>query len=378
MWTLFVAFGRLIAATAVVVFAVAVVIGRSSPIVPEQHRPATPRHQPVDGTVVLKGVADLRLLDLQSGELEPVRVPGSDLVGSAACSPWQDSRGRVHLVGLWRSRDANGYSAGSGLARYALPGVEELDRVELEVPPRGPVCWFPGTEARVLFIGLDFRIYSFSFDERGDATGPKELIWRMRPPVNGRPMVANLTWPSDPRLGGRAFVSLNIGERDESLWWLELDPDGTAIERSGRLILTAPGGGSEPVSRELFAGISAAPDGGLVAAYFATRRGHAEYQLRIGPVVIDAETGAPRVEESDTVVVAEDRAAHPPAFSPDGRWVYSIPRAGRMPGRAERHSVVDVLARRRAPSWRPPVVLQSPPPATRIGRRVPSRVTANR
>src|SRR5262249_6073438 len=108
-----------------------------------------------------------------------------------------------------------------------------------------------------------------------------------------------------------------------------------------------------------------APDGGLALAYLAKRQGHGEYQLRVGPVAIDAATGVPRVEESDTVALADDRALHPPAFSPDGRWVYSITQAGDMPNCTERHSVAAALARR-------------PPGSTAASGRATTPVPGNR
>src|SRR5262249_14278423 len=185
------------------------------------------------------------------------------------------------------------------------------------------------------------------------------------PAGDGPPIVNGLTWPSDPRLGGRAFVSLSVRKPDGpelQLWWLEIHHYGRVVERAGRLITPTTGEGTEATTRERFPSISAAPDGGLALAYLAKRQGHGENQLRVGPVAIDAATGVPRVEESDTVAVAEDREPLPPVFSPDGCWVYSIPSAGGTPDRAERHSVADALARLPA---RSKVSVREPDPLVR-------------
>lgn len=368
MWTRLLVFGRLVAAVAIALFAVAVLLGRSGSNGSMRRSPASYSYQPTASTVALEVDCGLRVLDVETGELKRIRLPASDQVPSAACSPWRDSRGRTHLVGQCRVLETDGLVTRRCLARYALPGAEVLDLVDLEFPPIGTPCWFPGPSPRIVYGAGDWQLYRVDFQEHsaeGDDSSkrriqPEPLAWHCELPGEGEVSVENPTWPTAPAMGGRLLVSLSYLERlgrgasflPWQIWWLRLSDDGRTIEGAGRLIAPAPGEDYEPKARERFASISATPRGGLALAYVALRADGTGHQLRVGPVAIDAATGTPRVEESDTVAVADDRAPHPPVFSPDGCWIYSLPRAGGTPDRAERHSVADALARSPARSAR--------------------------
>jgi hypothetical protein len=69
-------------------------------------------------------------------------------------------------------------------------------------------------------------------------------------PMPGALVISDLTWPDDPRLGGRIVAGINVPRRPgvaprdagQHLWWLRLDRDATAIEAVGRLTKPAPAG----------------------------------------------------------------------------------------------------------------------------------------
>src|SRR5262249_599200 len=157
--------------------------------------------------------------------------------------------GRSQIVGKWAGWTRNGALVGAGLARLSYPDGEFLDRVNLDVNPRGTPCWGPGTAARVIFAAHDGRLYRFAFDQRRGAeaavTGrdraPVALVRRAGGPAREGVFLLDPSWPADPRLERHLLVSLRLVQRAENdpspelqeLWWLRLDPSETAIEEAG-------------------------------------------------------------------------------------------------------------------------------------------------
>lgn len=154
-------------------------------------------------------------------------------------------------------------------------------------------------------------------------------------------------WPTDPRFDGKLIASLSFGGTDRTeLWWLRLNHDQTSIVAAGRLIVPKAGIHEGSDAEERLPSVATTPDGGLALAFISRPAGETKRQLRLAPLIVDPVRKIPRVEESRIVTLAENRVTWAPAFSADGRWVYSFPRADRLPARAERSSVLEILARR--------------------------------
>src|SRR5262249_47729508 len=153
--------------TGVLVTALAVVIGRVTPsestgaqlIEAPGHKPS--RHEVVNET---PGRTSLRILDIETGAVERVRFAGAGLLRFAACSPWRSASGHTEVIAQWNGRVASG-GWGMGLTRFELPGGKLLNRVELDLVPRGSPCWFPDGSPRVLLPGGDGRLYYYCFEE---------------------------------------------------------------------------------------------------------------------------------------------------------------------------------------------------------------------
>ena len=139
-----------------------------------------------------------------------------------------------------------------GLALCAYPSGEVLDRVELNQWPIGPVCWYPDRSDRILFIATDRRLYRYTFS-RGDRSGCRaeqaELIrWDCPMPGVGNVLLQEPCWPSDPAFGGCLFISvidrldLSRPDRRPQVWWIRLNPDGTAVVAAGLVFDPKEGG----------------------------------------------------------------------------------------------------------------------------------------
>ena len=250
---------------------------------------------------------EYRLRDPATGRLEHFTAPGGHRLNHVSCSPWRDSDDRSHMVAQWVSFEGRGTVAlptGSGIARYSVPDGEVLDQVRVESPPTSPPCWYPGTEARVLFTAGDGWLYHHNFDEPGDGPGgdggnqPRPLAWPDRPPGFEQIVFFNPTWPDDPRLRGRLIVALSRVEGNgkssrftpSKLWWLQLDPGGTRVEAAGRL--TVPRADEEGLE-ERRPQVTTTPDGGLVLSYTAGPRGTPGGQPRLVPIAFDPATHTP-------------------------------------------------------------------------------------
>ena len=210
---------RIFAYSLVVLTAVAAGIGRMNPPPPilRTPRPAL-RVEPDGRRKPSAWNVGYRLKDPATGRLEHFAAPGGHRLNHASCSPWRDSDDRSQLVAQWVSFEGRGNDAlpsGSGIARYSIPDGEVLDRVQIESPPTSPPCWYPGTEARVLYAAGDGWLYHYNFDEPGDGPGevggnqPRPLAWPDRPPGLERLVFFHPTWPNDPRLRGRLIVALS-------------------------------------------------------------------------------------------------------------------------------------------------------------------------
>jgi hypothetical protein len=273
-----------------------------------------------------------RILDTATGTVTRLVIPDGDRLTGLACSPWSDHDGRSHLIGCWRGVDGGDFGVlaqSFGLARYTFPAGRSLVRMTCDPLPRGRPCWFPDRSDRILFAAGDGRLYHCALP--GDAQvgdpelHPRPIAWEVLPPGADAVHVGDPTWPGGPIIGGRLLVEL-ITLPDPSralwgpnLWWLQLSPDGEAVTAAGRLI--APDAATSP-DEERSPALGRSIDGKSLLAYLDRRSGSTSWDLWLAPITADAASGAPRVLASTGRKLAEGCVAVPPAFSPDGRWVY--------------------------------------------------------
>jgi hypothetical protein len=356
----------------------AIAIGRGRSLPEGERHPATPRHHVINGFNLPGTSLDSLLLDSQTGALEPLPGPLGSGIELASCSPWCDERGRTQVVGRWSDWHWQGSvqkgNCPFGLARFTIPDGEMLDRVPLETLPASRLCWFPDTTARVLFAAGDGRLYRYDFDRDGGR--PRLLAWRAKVPAPDGLFVFEPTWPADPRLGGRIVASAAIPGRwgtpgpfmRQHLWWIHLDPAGTAIDAAGTL--TLPGSATIPrdPEDERLPSLATAPDGSLVLSYVARPLGQTEWQFRLARVAIDPASGDPSVVPETVRTIARGDSASQPLFSPDGRWVYLV-LAGAEPAHVVRYDVAEGLGGRPDPAPGPlrAGVVERDPIGDRVG-----------
>lgn len=300
---------RVFACTSLVLTVVAAGIGRMNPPTPVLRTPRPALRVEPDGRLDHSAWRPrYRLEDPATGRLELFEAPGGQRLNHASCAPWRDSDDRSQMVAQWASFEGRGRGAlpsGAGIARYSIPDGKVLDRVPLESPPISPPCWYPGTEARILYTAGDGWLYHYHFDESGDGPvrdderQPRPLAWPERPAGLERVVFYQATWPNDPRLGGRLIVAMSRlagGGKSprfapSKLWWLQLDPGGTTVEAAGRL--TTPRADEEGGIQERDPLVTTTPDGGLVLSYTTSPEGTPGRRPRLAPIEFDPATHAP-------------------------------------------------------------------------------------
>ena len=283
-----------------------------------------------------------RWLDSETGEVKVTPIVPDDVLEVASCSPWVDNDGERQMVGRWSSRVARGTQTinnAFGLARYSFPSCQVLDRVASDVVPVSPPCWFPGTAARILFAAGDGLLYHYAFEaerQAGDVgaasgdTAPIPLTWACPRPGGGEVHVCDVSWPEDPRLGGRLLASMRttvVGPgttRSYSrsrLYWLQLDLAGTRIVEVGPLLDHDADRSAGSDCDERSPTVAVLPDGSLGLAFTQLAEGGETWAACLGALRVDG-AGRPIPAGSSTArVVAPRSHAAPLAFSADGRYL---------------------------------------------------------
>jgi len=358
---------RLVLMAAALMVAAALFVGHFCVAPPELRRPVLPQYQTVNRHLFKPDPNGLLLLNADRGTTERIALPHADQFQYGSWSPWRDRRGHAQVVGLWAGPSGTGSSLMMGLIRYAVPGWQVIDRVELDCVPSSPPCWFPDMTARVIFSGWDGRLYQFSFESLkagGSGRDPegegvlRPLTWKNQPPQRMTLIMAP-NWPADPRLKGRILASLTFirpnwrehrfrRETLSQLWWLKLNPEGTVIEEAGPLVTQSNSSSDETVIIEDQPVCAVAPDGRAVLAYLTRDEFESGYRLRLAPLSIDDSTGIPSLDEALAVDLVSGLPSSPPAFSPDGRWVHVVANPASASVRVERFSVLDALAEPRS------------------------------
>jgi hypothetical protein len=275
---------------------------------PERRFCQLSRYVPVNIRRVPITSSDVQIFDIETGCTCSLALAQGERLELTSVSPWRDEQGEVQLVGRW-SRLTGGWQAkltSVGLGRFAFPSGRPLDRVEIDILPTSPPCWYPGTGAKVLFAAGDGRLYSFSFDGLASTKSAKSRLycepipisWCTKPPGEGPVFLCNPFWPTDQRLRGKLLVSLRLQQRVEGqlryssprLWWLELDAEGAAIVAAGPLIDRDEDG--DGTSRQ-FPLAAAAPDGTLLLAHLWKPRMFSRWSLAVAPISLGP-CGEPR------------------------------------------------------------------------------------
>jgi hypothetical protein len=267
------------------------------------------------------------VLDAATARVSVLPGPPGDSLEWPAFSPWVDSRGRREVVGRWvalRGASPDLVVTGTGLARLSYPDGRVLDRVEGCPVPAGAPCWCPGAEPRVLYAGLDGRLYRCAF---GGRSGPeiRPVAWRPRAAGLGEPFLAGVAWPEAPALRGRALAVVRRRVRGSRLgpsriWWLELGGGGDEVRGAGPLAVEGRGADAECRAPAVAHG----PSGDWLIAWLRFDGSSHVGELRVAPLRADAGSEEPSVAGGDARTVAGHVIAAPPVFSPDGAFVYAV------------------------------------------------------
>lgn len=326
---------RLITLMALIATTAALVLGRTENPAPGARTPLTVAPAVVSGYPAVLADEAARWLDSRTGRWKRLSLPEGDRIAAASCAPWRDPQGRFHVVGRWTSSMGQGVNralADVGLIRCAVPGGEVLDRIASEVFPIAPPCWYPGTSARVLFAAADGQLYEHDFD-RAVAHSPREprpkiLRWSEGLPSPKDIYAVDVSRPADPRLANYVLVALSRRIPSASalssaqIWWLELDPSGTTVERAARLTVPEDRGSVEPAERR--PSLAAGPDGSLVLAYLVGSPGQPGWRLRVAAVSIDVRTGTPSAAGAEEPPALPASLTLAPVFTDEGRSILAF------------------------------------------------------
>ncbi|MGE3818100.1 MAG: hypothetical protein AB7I30_01575 [Isosphaeraceae bacterium] len=335
---------RLIGLLAVSSCAVAIAMARLEPEPWRLRLGGPPAHGVLNGFLMEPAPGVSQFLDPETGRVSPLNLPTTDRIDYGACSPWSDEEGEYQLVGRWERREArNGgiVSLAFGLARYAMPGGRMLDQLPLEVPPASHPCWFPDRTARVLYAGGDGRLYRIAFEgpeiSAGLSPTPRPIVWKV-PAPGAVVLIRDPVWSTAAALDGRLIVSLayQVKGGDEHLraarlWWLRLDPSGSAIVGAGPLE-SESGTIAGQFDDERYPTVAVTPDGSLMLAWLTHRVSQWRWELELAPVRWDPSTGDPRVGTSETRTLSRDPMPSLSSFSVDGQYLCTLVGVpGRLP-----------------------------------------------
>ncbi len=335
---------RLIVISALASATAAVVVSRLDPPAPSFRLAQGVKYAGLSGFYWASGRAEVRWLDLETGTLADAPIAPGETLDTASISPWKDEKGQSQIVGRWSKKEpgtepVNGLSNQFGLARYRFPSGERIDHVTTEIIPAGPVSWFPGNAGKVMFNGGDGNLYRFSFDPN-EATGEPDTAPVKVGLAEGSPIaeqldgafLCDLHWPTDPRLGGLAVLSLrirtpiNVGNWERArysrgqVWWVRFNQEGSRIVSGGRLFRSDDRADLDERAPTLAVG----PDGQPLVSFKLKRPGHSGWELRVADLSREALAAGPNLPLDASRLIAAHHSASPAPLSPDGRRIYSL------------------------------------------------------
>lgn len=357
---------RVITLGALIACALAVIVARSAPTRGVFHHRGGLHHAAFDEIHFSMSGFRARVLDTQTGEMSPLVLPQAQGLQKASFSDRVNEQGEREVVGRWVRYTGKGPSRemdATGVARFAYPSGRVLDQVPLDFVPSSPPCWFSGDPPRVLLAGTDGRLYRVSFRDHigqggADDCEVQPIDWPQRPEGLRESHIGHPVWHKDLRLGNTLIATVGNAPSQEhanglkrrgyrfQLWWLRLDASGSQIVGGGRLFADNPNHDDQ----EGFPSVASLPDGGLVLTFVrqapATNVGDV-YAVRLE---IDDQTGTPVAHWSNARKVAEKCALVPAAFSPDGRWVFTLKGSPGESARLARRDLLPLLAASSLPS----------------------------
>ena len=285
-----------------------------------------------------------RWLNAETGALAVVDINSDDVLEAASCSPWVDDSGHRQVVGRWSNRTWQGPDTVChefGLTRYSFPDGKMLNQVPTDIVPSSPPCWFPGVQAKVLFVAGDGRLYRFAFESDSPSdparagvkpfdAQPEPLTWDCPRPGGGEVFITAITWPEDPRMGGRLVATVQIQEHpvgartqlsQQQIYWLKLNHAGTRIIDAGPMIKRDVDPIVSNKVDDRSPTVLRLPDGTLGLAYASKAVGGTGWSVRLGTLELDADHRPIPIAWSRTRIIATECLSGPLAFSADGRWL---------------------------------------------------------
>ena len=251
-------------------------------------------------------------------------------------------------------QEPDGLCEGSGLAWLQHEGRVLTGKRMFNPLITGYPCWLRGNTKRFLFPAGDGQLYVQSLDTEDSSEG--ESLSRVEGWGSGldgseRAIIADVVRPIVPRLGGRLLVAVNPPVKGRGqhrygrseIWWLALDAGATRIEACGPLIQDDEASRGDRRGDERMPNAVCTPDGRVALAYLRRHPETNEWSLQLAPLEIDPTSRIPFVSPSESREVAKDSAVTMPAFTPDGRSLFYIPRTMRKDESPTKISVLEVL-----------------------------------
>jgi hypothetical protein len=287
-----------------------------------------------------------RILDADQGRIVRAASWLGETLTSPVLSPWRDERGRKLVVGFsWdgiaKGELRNQRRYGILLARY--PEGEALSFAPLDSAGSlgGPLCWLPGTLARVLYPGRDGSLYRIDFERWGVG---KKIVRLPQPtvlkiacqaafPTSQVVTFNDPAWSSDARWRGRLIVALRYAEPTGRkltpwrLWWLKSNSSNTAIVAAGPVFQDGHADSQASEIHERYPSVAVGPDRTLRIAYLASDGDEHGYQLKLARLRLDRDGDLQIVSRGNRSLM-EGCGEIPPVFSSDGRSVYVTQRSG--------------------------------------------------
>ena len=169
-------------------------------------------------------------------------------------------------------------------------------------------------------------------DVRAEQAEP--IRWDFPMPGVDSVLLQEPCWPSDPAFGGCLLISVIDGIDllrpywRPQVWWIRLDPDGTAVVAAG--LMFDPNEGSPRVNcEEVRFPVVGRADGAPFLAYLAREENQAGLALWVTMIGRDTAIDGSKTSTLTCCKLTEGCRPMEPAFSADGRWLYASVWVGR-------------------------------------------------
>lgn len=265
-----------------------------------------------------------------------IPIPESEGLDCLSISPWRDEAHKPWVVGRWRHWEGRGSGrriGRVGIARLNWPDGEILDRIDSEIMPTSPPCWYPDERAKNLFASGDGRLYSLDWEAAKVEVEPVGL-----PAELERSFIREIVWPDRRSLGGLALATVFSAHAREHrleqsrIWWMRFSEDGRRVEAAGPVFREgeAPAA-AEDNTCDRWPDVATRPDGSRLLVYQFQPSGRIDCELRMVPLEIDPAQQAPRADRRRSIPLVESCWPNPTGGSPDGRWLAVVTRTGPNP-----------------------------------------------